>query len=98
DAGQPTTATDSNVNNNKQKDVNTPSGMRGQFKTQNRMFLPDDWVFDTEVNYVSDKTFLKDFFPSENKEEKTPETLAYLKKLDGDSAVTGLLKYRLNTW
>ncbi len=89
------------VNNKKSDeggDKTGPSGLRGQFKTQNRVFLPDDWQFDTEFNYVSDRTFLKDFFPSEFKEEKTPETLAYLKKLDGDSAVTALAKYRLNMW
>ncbi|MFH0943797.1 MAG: hypothetical protein V2A76_01255 [Planctomycetota bacterium] len=74
------------------------AGPRGQFWTQNRIFLPDDWQFDAELNYVSDRGFLKEFKEHQYKEEKAPETVAYLKKLDGDTAVSGLVRYRLNTW
>ena len=74
------------------------SGSRGQFWTQNRIFLPDDWQFDAELNYVSDKGFLKEFKEDQYKEEKAPETVAYLKKLDGDTAVSGLVRYRMNDW
>ncbi len=100
DSGEPqsTDQVNSKKTDKNSSDKTGPSGLRGQIKTLNRMFLPDDWQLDTEFNYVSDRTFLKDFFPHEFKEEKTPETLAYLKKLDGDSAVTALAKYRLNTW
>lgn len=74
------------------------SGNRGQFKTQNRVRLPSEWQVDTEINYVSDRNFLREFFESDAFKEKEPETLLYLKKLDGDSAVTALARYRLNDW
>lgn len=74
------------------------SGFRGHFKTQNRFFLPDDWQLDTELNYVSDRNFLKEFKEKEFDEEKEPETYAYLKKQDGDTAVTATARFRLNTW
>lgn len=74
------------------------AGFRGRFKTQNRMMLPDDWQLDTEVNFVSDRGFLREFKEQEAREEKEPETIAYAKKVDGDAAVTGLVRYRLNDW
>lgn len=74
------------------------AGARGQFWTQNRIFLPDDWQFDAELNFVSDRGFLKEFRPDQHKEEKAPETVAYLKKLDGDTAVSALARVRLNDW
>lgn len=74
------------------------AGFRGHFRTQNRFFLPDGWQFDSEINYVSDRGFLREFKEDLHEKEKSPETVAYLKKLDGDTAVTGLARYRLNSW
>jgi hypothetical protein len=74
------------------------SGFRARFKTLNRVYLPEDWRLDTEIHYVSDKNFLREFLEDEADEEKEPETVAYLRKLDGDTAVTTTLRYRLNTW
>lgn len=74
------------------------AGNRGRFKSQNRFFLPDDYQFDTEVNYISDRGFLKEFIPDEDKSDKEPETYAYLKKVDGDSAATALARFKLNSW
>ena len=76
-------------------------GWRGRIKSLNRSFveiLDDAWQLDTEFNYVSDRNFIREFFEDELDEEKIPETLAYLKKLFGDSAVTALARFRLNSW
>lgn len=80
------------------------SGFRSRFKTLNRVFLPDDWRLDAELDYVSDENFLREFFGDSTsyqesfRKEKEPETVAYLRKLSGDTAVTSTLRYRLNTW
>ncbi len=73
-------------------------GLRGYFQTQNRFFLPDDWQLDTEIYYVSDRDFLKEFKEDKFKEEKAPETYAYLKKTVGDTEVSALVRARINDW
>lgn len=74
------------------------AGLRGQLRTENRVFLPDSWQLDTELNLVSDRTFLREFREDSFDEEKEPETYVYLKKIDHDTAVTGLARFRLNDW
>lgn len=74
------------------------SGLRGRFRTLNRIFLPEDWRLDTEINYVSDENVIREFFEDDSELRREPETVAYLRKLDGDTATTSTLRYRLNTW
>lgn len=74
------------------------SGLRGQLRTQNRVFLPDAWQLDTELNLVSDRTFLREFREQQFRREKEPETYVYLNKLDEDTAVTALARVRINDW
>lgn len=74
------------------------AGARGRFKTLNRVFLPETWRLDTEINYVSDENVIREFFDNDSELRREPETYAYLRKLDGDTATTSTLRYRLNTW
>lgn len=73
-------------------------GWRGRFKSLNRSFLESGLQVDTELYYLSDRTFVREFFERDVDQEKVPETLVYLKKLDGDSALTGLARFRINSW
>ncbi|MFG0319124.1 MAG: hypothetical protein ACF8XB_17760 [Planctomycetota bacterium JB042] len=73
-------------------------GLRGHFLSQNRVFLPDDWIFDTEVNWVSDEGFLKEFKENLADEMKDPETYVYLRKADHDAMASALARFRLNSW
>jgi hypothetical protein len=74
------------------------AGVRGRFKTLNRVFLPEDWRLDSEINYVSDENLIREFFDNDSEFRREPETVVSVRKLDGDAAVTSTLRYRLNTW
>jgi hypothetical protein len=50
------------------------------------------------VYYLSDSSLLPEFFPHEFKEEKPPETAAYLRWVDGDMGAFLLGTYRLNNF
>lgn len=89
---------DDATSSGRRDDGDNHAGLRGHFLSQNRIFLPDDWIFDTEVNWVSDEGFLKEFKEELFDEMKDPETYVYLRKADHDAMATALARFRLNSW
>lgn len=67
-----------------------------------RHTFENGWSFDAEYSLLNDKDFLIDFFEKEAREEKEPETYAYVKKqgvlLDEIDAFTFLARGRINNF
>jgi len=69
---------------------------RGRLLWRHRQYLPRDWQLTLEFSYLSDPTFLEEYFKSEWFEEKEQETLVYLKKQRDNWAFTLLANWRIN--
>src|SRR5690606_10498775 len=59
-------------------------------------YLRDNWELSLQLGYVSDPTFLEEFFRSEADAGKPYETSFYLKKQQEETAFTLLAQYDLN--
>ena len=68
---------------------------RGRFTVRHREYLPKGWELTLEGSYVSDPTFLEEYFRSEFEEGKEQETLVYLKKQQDNWAFTALAQWRV---
>lgn len=78
------------------QDIEFDGDARGLFRWQHRQEdLPHDLELSLEGAYVSDETFLEEFFRDEAYEAKEYETSAYLKKQEDDYAFTALAKTNL---
>ena len=69
--------------------------IRGRFLLRHRQYLEDDWEVSLEISYISDDSFLEEFFESEFDNDKEQETLLYLKKQQDNWAFTALLQGRI---
>ena len=69
---------------------------RGYVKWQHRQYLDDGWEASAELSYVSDETFLEEFFRNEAETAKPYETSLYLLKQERDWALTFLASRDLN--
>jgi len=69
---------------------------RGRITWRHRELLGRGWELTLEGSYLSDPTFLEEYFNSEWEEGKEQETLAYLKKQQDNWAFTSLLQWRMN--
>ncbi len=68
---------------------------RGRLTWRHMEFLPDNWRLTLEGSYVSDPTFLEEWFNNEFEEGKEQETLAYLKKQENNWAFALLAQWRI---
>ncbi len=68
--------------------------IRGRFLFRHRQYLEDDWQVSLELSYLSDKSFLEEFFKKEFDTDKEQETLLYLKKQRDNWAFTAALQGR----
>jgi len=78
------------------RDIEFNGDTRGYALWRHRHILPRHWELSLELAYVSDPTFLEEFFRSEADTSKPYETSFYLKKQEDDWAFTFLGKYDLN--
>ncbi|MFQ5415034.1 MAG: LPS assembly protein LptD, partial [Phycisphaerae bacterium] len=69
--------------------------LRGRVLVRHRHYLEDDWELTFELSYLSDRTFLEEFFEPEFDRDKAQETLLYLKKQRDDWAATVHLQWRI---
>lgn len=69
---------------------------RGKVHVYHRHDLNEHWRYELEGYYLSDRSLLREFFPTEFKEEKDPETAAYLRWVDGHAGAFLLVRERLN--
>jgi hypothetical protein len=68
---------------------------RGLAHLQHRHYLSDSWEASLEISYISDPTYLEEFFTNEAYADKPWETSLYLKNQQDDWAFTFLVKYDL---
>ncbi len=72
--------------------------MRGFFHWQHRQLLEDDWELSLEGAYVSDETFLEEFFESQADEARTYETSIYFEKRMDEAVLSMKASYDLNNF
>ena len=68
---------------------------RGRFLVRHREILPDNWELTLEASWISDPTFLEEYFNAEFEEGKEQETVVYLKKQENNWALTALGQWRI---
>ncbi len=69
---------------------------RGFIHALHRGYLSNDWEMTLELSYVSDPTFLEEYFRSEAETSKNYETAIYLKKQTDTTAFTFLAQAEIN--
>lgn len=77
------------------RDIDQDGGTRGYYQWQHRHYLENGSELSVESAYVSDETFLEEFFRDEANEAKQYETSIYWKQQEGDQALTFLTRYDL---
>ena len=77
------------------QNVPVTSDVRGRFTIRHQQDLDDGWSLSLEGSYVSDPTFLEQFFGNEFDTDKEQETSIYLKKQGERDALTFLGKFSL---
>ncbi|MGA2441495.1 MAG: LPS assembly protein LptD [Tepidisphaeraceae bacterium] len=80
--------------------VDPPTELRGRFLWQHQHFLPDDWQVQVRVGYLSDPTFLEEYYQSEfddgmpydgefyAKRQRDTEVLTFLAETDTTPFIT----------
>jgi hypothetical protein len=69
---------------------------RGKVHAFHRHDPHESWRYELEAYYLSDRSLLEEFFEKEFKENKDPETAAYLRWMDGAWGAYLLERHRLN--
>lgn len=69
---------------------------RTWIQSRNRLFMPDDWLLDLELSYISERNMLFEYFEEEAKTDKDQETLAYLHRAKDSQSLSLLGKFRIN--
>ncbi|MBI3857767.1 MAG: LPS assembly protein LptD, partial [Planctomycetes bacterium] len=69
---------------------------RGKAHWFHRHELSEHWRLELEAYYLSDRSLLQEFFPGEFKEQKEPESAAYVRWMDGNMGAFLLGRFRLN--
>lgn len=73
-------------------DVTPPEEFRGRIRWEHQQFLPDDWQVQLRYGWISDPTFLEQFFPGEFQGIEPTNTSAYFKRQHDDEALTLLIQ------
>ncbi len=71
---------------------------RGRISLTHRHLLPWEVQLDLELSLFSDRGYYPTWFEDQDKGEKPPENLIYLKKAFFNSYLTGLYTTRFNDW
>ncbi|MEE9200726.1 MAG: LPS assembly protein LptD, partial [Candidatus Brocadiales bacterium] len=69
---------------------------RGRILWRNRLHITDDLRADSELSYLSDRDFLREYFEKEFLEGKPQETYFNLRRLKDNRGATFLVKNQLN--
>jgi hypothetical protein len=82
----------------RENENNPASTARGRALIRHKQFLPRDWQMQFELSYLSDRNYLRNYFPSEYYNGKDQETLVYAQKQRDNWAVDVLLRARINSF
>ncbi len=80
----------------RRRDIEFEGQTRGVASWQHRQSLPNGLDVSAEAGYVSDETFLEEWFPGMAEERKPFETSLYVNRRDGETQLTALLKTDVN--
>jgi lipopolysaccharide assembly outer membrane protein LptD (OstA) len=69
---------------------------RGKLHWFHRQDVDEQWRYELEAYYVSDRSLLEEFFPKEFREMKDPETAAYVRWMNANMGAFLLGRFRLN--
>jgi len=69
---------------------------RGKLHWFHRQDVDEQWRYELEAYYLSDRSLLEEFFPKEFKESKDPETAAYVRWMNANMGAFLLGRFRLN--
>jgi lipopolysaccharide assembly outer membrane protein LptD (OstA) len=58
----------------------------------------DGWIVDTEISHVKDRTYFREYYQSEFKNEKDKNTLISLRKISDNRGITFLAEHQLRTY
>jgi hypothetical protein len=72
--------------------------IRGRVLARHKQFMPRDWQMQFEVSYLSDRNYLRKYFPDEFYAGKDQETLVYARKQRDNWALDVLLKAKINNF
>ena len=79
-------------------DVPIETRNRGHFLWRHRQHLKDGWRADVEVSYVNDRSFFREYYYNEFKNEKDRETIFYLRKASDNKGITFLAEKQLKSY
>jgi hypothetical protein len=71
--------------------VEPPHNFRGQVLWEHQQFLPDDWQIQLRAGWVSDATFMEEWFQDEFDEDQPRDESAYIKHQKDSEALTMLV-------
>jgi hypothetical protein len=69
-------------------DVTPPDSTRGKFLFEHQQNLSDDWQVQLRYGYVSDPTFLEEYYQDEFDQNQPYDAVAYAKRQDDTEALT----------
>lgn len=69
---------------------------RGEITWRHRETLADSWRADFEVGYLSDRRYLRTYYPNEYDGGKDHETALFLTRREDNSLLTGFVRERVN--
>lgn len=69
---------------------------RGRLRWEHRQYLPNDWRFDTELSFLSDRGFLSEYNRQEFAEETPQDTFQYFRRLKDNAGLTLLFQEKIN--
>ncbi len=70
--------------------------LRGRIQWQHQHFLPDNWQVQLRAGYVSDETFLEEWFEPQFNDGLPTNLSAYAKRQRDTEALTFLMEYQLS--
>ncbi|MBS1258894.1 MAG: LPS-assembly protein LptD [Candidatus Scalindua arabica] len=79
-------------------EFDTDDGETGADDDESGIFTKNGWIADMEISYVSDRTYLREFFQSQLKSEKGRDTSLYLRKVSDNRGLTFLAEHQLRTY
>ena len=80
------------------EDVNRSGDTRGFESWKHRQYLPENVELSLQLDYVSDNTFLEEFFPREAYEAQQYQASGYVKVSEDSWLVSGVAKTNLNSF
>lgn len=81
-----------------QVDRRIEDSTRGRFDLAHRTRIDDTRVIDTEVSYLSDRGFMREYYENEDRTAKPQETYVNYRDVQDNVATQVLVRSRLNAW